>query len=127
MGSDLTGLEITLIRGYLLILYMPISWYTFQRLFPRLLPIAKRLALIMLAAQALVILASLEVRSNLPFDVWLLHLNAEYNVQATLASIQLFLVSCVAFLSLRAACARKSPQCLILLGGGAAIFCVWSG
>lgn len=98
MGADLTSLELTLVRGFLTLLYAPIMWLAFRRLLPRLLTTAKWLACVFLAAQVVAILASLEVRSGFTFDVWLLHLNGEYNFPATVAAAQFFTVACAAFI-----------------------------
>ena len=42
----------TLIRIFLVFLYVPIGLIVYRRLFPRLLPVGKHLATVMIAAQA---------------------------------------------------------------------------
>ena len=83
-------------RLLLLLLYLPIGLICFWRLFPRLSPTAKRLAMLMLVAQVLAIVISLEIQSSSAFERWLWRLNREWNIPATLASTQLALVGSVA-------------------------------
>ncbi|MCY4020900.1 MAG: hypothetical protein OXG39_15915 [Chloroflexi bacterium] len=74
----------------------------------------------MLAAQVLVILWSMEWEPSSNFERWLQVLTGEYNIPATLASIQLALVGCAALLTARIVKARHIYQRLYNIGVGLA-------
>lgn len=63
---------------------------------PRLSPVSRRLAAILLAAQLVVIVASVELQPASSFEYWLWHLDREWNIPSTLASMQLALAGAVA-------------------------------
>ncbi len=86
----------TLIRVFLLLLYVPICFIVFRWLMPRLSLLSRRLAAILLAAQLFVILVSVELQPSSSFEFWLWHLDREWNIPSTLASAQLALVGTVA-------------------------------
>ena len=88
-----------LARLFIFLLYVPVVLISYRWLIPRLSPTAKFLATVMLVAQALVIVVSLEIQpiSFLEWQIW--HLNQEKNIPATLASTQLALVSAVALVT----------------------------
>ncbi len=86
-------------------------WYM-----PQLSTMAKRLAGVMLLAQALAIGKSIFIQPVSSFDHWLWQLNSEWNVTATLASTQLALVGIVALASAWLCRQRMRLQCLYLLG-----------
>ena len=97
----------TINRVFMILAYLPIGWISFWRLIPRITISAKRLAGAMLLAQVLVILWSMEWQPSSNFEHWLQLLTGEYNVPATLASVQLALVGCVALATARLA--KGSP------------------
>ena len=86
----------TLNRLSVLVLYLSIGLICYFRLFPRLLPTARRLAIFFLVAQVLVIIVSLQIQPSSAFERWLWRLNGEWNIAATLASTQMALVGGVA-------------------------------
>lgn len=86
----------TLIRVFLLLLYVPVCLIVFRWLLPRLSQASRRLAAILLAAQFVVIVVSLELQPTSSFEYWLWHLDREWNIPSTLASVQLALAGAVA-------------------------------
>ncbi len=88
-----------LIRIFIVLLYVPICGFAYWRLIPRLSPPCKRLATILLVSQILVTILSLQIQPSSDFERWLWDLNMENNIPASLASIQLALVSGVALLT----------------------------
>ena len=89
LAEALTGILIS-------VLYVPVCLFSFWRLIPRLSPTSKRLAIFMLTAQVLVIMLSFVFLRATDHAHWLWDLDGEWNVPATLASMQLVLVSGVA-------------------------------
>ncbi len=81
-----------LIRISVISFYVPVVFASYWRLIPRLSPSAKRLASGMLAAQVLVIVASLGSQPSSDFERWLWDFHEEWNIPATLASVQLAVV-----------------------------------
>ncbi len=110
----------TINRVFIISLYLPIALICYWRLIPDLSQSAKRLANTMLAAQALVILWSMEWEPSSNFEHWLQILTGEYNIPATLASAQLALVGCAALLTARIVKARHSYHRLYNIGIGLA-------
>ena len=108
----------TINRILIFSLYLLIAWTSFRRLLPELTLPAKRLATALLAAQVLVILWSLEWQPSSNFEHWLQLLTGEYNIPATLASVQLALVGCVALFIARAVKAGLLFQRLYFIGIG---------
>ena len=107
-----------LIRIFVILLYVPVCLFSCWRLFPRLSPTAKRLALGMLLAQVFVIVVALVIRPESEYEEWLWHLNHDWNIPSTVASTQLALVGGVALLSAWLAGARSAWQRLYLVGIG---------
>ena len=89
----------TLIRVFLLALYLPAGFIVFRWLMPRLSPVSRRLAALLLLAQLVVIVASVELLPASSFEYWLWHLDREWNIPSTLASMQLALAGAVALLA----------------------------
>ena len=100
LAEALTGILIS-------VLYVPVCLFSFWRLMPRLSPTSKRLAIFMLTAQVLVIMLSFVFLRASDNVHWLWNLDSEWNVPATLASMQLVLVSGVALFT--AWYARERP------------------
>ena len=99
-----------LIRISVVLFYVPIVFISYWRLIPRLSPSAKRLAVGMLAAQVIVIVASLGIQATSDFDKWLWDFHEEWNIPATLASVQLAVVGGVGLVA--AWLARGRPALL---------------
>ena len=89
----------TINRISIIAVYLPIVLISFWRLIPGLSQTAKRLAITMLVAQVLAIMWSMEWQPSSNFEHWLQMLSGEYNIPATLASVQLALVGSVALLT----------------------------
>lgn len=85
---------------------------------PRLSQASRRLAAIPLAAQLVVIVLSLELLPTSSFEYWLWHLDREWNIPSTLASIQLGLAGAVAIASAWLASERQPRERLYLLAIG---------
>ena len=85
---------------------------------PRLTPTARRLAILMLLAQIIVIAVSLEFRPEWALDDWLWDLNLDWNIPSVVASTQLALVAGVAFLTAWLARAQAAwlPVYLVAIG-----------
>ena len=105
-----------LVRLIIFLVYVPVVLISYRRLIPRLSPTSKRLATVMLTAQVLVIVASLEIQPTSGLERRFWSLDFEKNISSTLASTQLALVSAVALVT--AWLARTRPSChrLYLLG-----------
>ena len=91
----------TLTRIIFPVLYALAGLFVYRWLWPQMSKVARGLASVMLAAQALTIFNALYIESSSSFYTWLWHLHREWNVAAALASTQLALV------------------------GGVALFCAW--
>ena len=118
-SSEVEALSEALIRIFIVLLFVSVCVITYWRLFPRLSPNSKRMASLMLAAQILVIVVSLELRPTSNVQQWLWHLDREKNIPATLASTQLALVGVVALTTAWLARARPTLQRLYLAAIGA--------
>ena len=108
----------TLIRIFVILLYVPVGWISYRLLIPRLSPSGKRMAIFMLVAQVLVIVVSLGIPSSSNFETWLWDLKWEWNIPSTFASTQLALVAGVALATAWLAKARPAGQRLYLVGTG---------
>ncbi len=97
-----------LIRIFIFLLYVPACVISFWQLIPRLSRNAARLASLMLVAQLLVIVVSLELDATSQFDKWLWDFHEEWNIPATLASTQLAVVGGVALITAWLARARHA-------------------
>lgn len=93
MSESHAGLT-ALIASIYIVACLPV----FLKLWPRLSPILKPLAGAMLLAQLLLILIALHFRPSSNWAAWLLNLDGENNIPTMVASAQLALVGCVAFL-----------------------------
>ncbi len=91
-GFELVLSPQTLLRIFVALLYIPAGLLAFRRIIPALLPPAKRLAFIMLAAQLLVIVVAIEQHSESGFAYWLWHLDLEWNIPSIFSSSQLALI-----------------------------------
>ena len=90
---------VALTRVFLLLLYLPLCLIAFRWLIPRLPRQSKRLATLFLLGQALVIAISVENQNAAGFEFWLWHLNREWNIPSTLASLQMALAGAVAIMA----------------------------
>ena len=107
-----------LIRIFLVLLYVPVCLGSYRWLVPRLPLLSSRLVGAMLLLQVLVILLALEWQPASSFEHWLRLLTAEYNLPASLASVQLSMIGAVALLAARLAKARSVLQRRYLVGIG---------
>ena len=107
-----------LTRLFSFLLYAPVCLFVYWKLIPRLSPTAKHLASGFLAVQVLVIVISLEIRPSSSFEGWLWHLDREWNIPSTLASVQLAMVGSVALVAAWLAKVRSAWQRFYLLGLG---------
>ncbi len=82
----------------LLLLYLPVAAFAWRMLIPDLPGPARLLVSGYLLAQVAVILLSFIKQPALSYDWWLWNLDREYNIPATLASMQLAMVAFVALL-----------------------------
>ena len=97
-----------LVRVLVFLLYAPICLIVLRWLAPRLSPSTRLLAIAMLAAQILILAIGLQ---NIPrWDTlgWLVHLDQEWNIPSTFASIQLALVGAAALLTALLARSRQT-------------------
>ena len=112
----------TLIYIFIILLYGAAFVISFRFLLPRLMVSAKRLALLMLAAQLLLILIALAQQEASGFVKWLWHLDEDGNLPSLLASTQLALVAIIAFLSAWRARGIAAWQRLYFLGIAVAFY-----
>ena len=117
-GGELTITPQTLNRMAVFMLYTPVCLIGYWWLLPRLSLTAKRLASFILAAQIVVIVVSLENRPTSDFELWLWHVDYEWNIPATLASTQLALVGGLALMTACFATGRPAWQRLYLVAIG---------
>ena len=106
----------TLTRIVFPTMYTLAGFAVYRWLLPDLSLVARRLASVMLVAQALVISKTLFVEPSSSLDVWLWQLHQEWNVPATLAATQLALVGCIALVSAWLCRTRMLLQRLYLFG-----------
>ena len=111
-----------LIRIFVIFLYISVGSIAYRWLIPRLSSTGKRLAYLMLAAQLLVVVPSIFTQSSSSFEEWLWHLDREWNIPATLASMQLALVAFVALVTAWLARARSAWHRLHFVGIGLVFF-----
>ena len=97
----------TIVLSFAILLYATVSLPVLRFLLPRFSPGAKRLALVMLAAQVALILFSQPLTESSKASQWLWNLTIERNIPNALASSQLALVCAVALLT--ACFARERP------------------
>ena len=117
-SADVVISSDALIRIFVILLYVPVGLASYRLLIRRLSPTCKRLAMLMLLAQALVIVVALELQTSSAFDRWLWDFHEEWNIPATLASAQLATVGGVALLVAWLAGSRPIWQRLYYIGTG---------
>ena len=81
---------------FIILLYFPVCLLFFLRLRSGLSSTSKRLAMVMLAAQVIVIVLSLAIRPTSLLQEWLWAIDGEWNIPSILASTQIALVASVA-------------------------------
>ena len=111
-----------LLRVIITLLYLPIVLISYRWLIPRLSPIAKRLASVMLVAQILIIVLALQIQASTTFDHWLWNINREWNIPTTLATTQLAMVVGVAWITAWQARNCSNRHRVYLLGTGFVFF-----
>ena len=117
-GGELVVSTATLIRIGVFLLYVPVCFLCYWRLFPGLSPTSKRLAGAMLGAQVLVLAVALAIQPSSWFESLLWELRHEWNIPSILASTQLALVGGIALITAWFAKARPAWQRLYLVGTG---------
>ncbi|MYE27728.1 MAG: hypothetical protein F4X87_11055 [Chloroflexi bacterium] len=90
---------ISLIRTVVTLLYILVTAVAFRWLLPGLTPSFKRLATLFFLAQVVLVGLALTHEPSSSFEFWLWHLDREWNIQATLASLQLASIGFVALLT----------------------------
>lgn len=95
----MTALPDTLIRVFILSLYILLAVFYYRLITPRLSRTARRLAILMLLAQLFVITIAIEFRAEWGLDDWLWDLNRDWNIPSVVASTQLALIAGVAFIT----------------------------
>lgn len=108
----------TLTRIIFPTLYALAGFIVYRWFMPQLSPLARRLAGLMLVAQALAIGKAIYISPASSFDRWLWQLHSEWNVPATLAATQLALVAAAALVCSWQCKARMNLQALYFLGIG---------
>lgn len=98
-GVELVLSPETLLLILVALLYIPACLLAFRRIIPALLPPAKRLAIILLAAQILLIVVAIKQYSESGFAYWLWHLDLEWNIPSLFSSSQLALIGGLALAS----------------------------
>lgn len=96
-----------LIRAVVFLLYAPICLIALRWLVPGLSPPARLLAIVMLAAQVLLLAAGLENTPRWDTWGWLAHLDQEWNFPSTFASAQLAVAGGAALLAALLAPSRE--------------------
>lgn len=109
-----------LIRIFIVLLYGLLCLFAYRLIRPRLTPIARRLAILMLLAQIIVIAVSVEFSAEWGFDDWLWDLNQDWNIPSVVASTQLALVAGGAILTAWLARAQAAWLRLYLVAIGLA-------
>ncbi|MDE2636901.1 MAG: hypothetical protein OXI30_11100 [Chloroflexota bacterium] len=89
---------ISLIRIVVTLLYVLAAGSAYRWILPGLPPIAKGFVLLFFMAQAAVVGVALTHEPTSSFEFWLWHLDREWNIQATLASLQLASIGFAALL-----------------------------
>ena len=115
-GAELSLASATLGRVFVIALYCPVAWLAYRRLVPHLSLVAKLLATLLLAAQALTLAIALGIEPRSEPQAWLWDLNGEWNIPTTLAAIQLALVAGVALVTALFSQERQIWRRLYLVG-----------
>ena len=92
-STDILVSASALMRILVFLLYAPICLVAVRRLFPRLSLTGRLLATGMLAAQIVMLIVGLEDSPRWELKGWLWHLDQEWNIPSTFASMQLAVVS----------------------------------
>ena len=92
-SADMTISAGALMRVLVILLYAPICLAVVRRLLPRLSLSGRLLAIGMLAAQIVILILGLEDGPRWELKGWLWHLDQEWNIPSTFASMQLALVA----------------------------------
>jgi len=108
-----------LIRLLIFLLYATAGLFAYLRVVPHLASTPRRLASLMLGAQALIIAVALLIQPSSSFEDWLWRLDWKYNIPSTFASTQLALVGAVALATAWQAKTRSLRYRLYLIGIGA--------
>ena len=106
-NTELAFSSVEIIRIFIFLLYVPACVISFWQLIPRLSRSSARLANVMLFAQLLLVVLSLEIIAPSQFMKWLWNFHEEWNIPATFASTQLGMVGGVALIT--AWLARSRP------------------
>ena len=107
-----------LMRILVFLLYAPICWIVVRRLVPRLSPSGRFLSFGMLAAQIAILVVGLEDSPRWELKGWLWHLDQEWNIPSTFASVQLALVGGAALATAALARAYRERYRLFIAGLG---------
>ena len=118
---QLTALGITLIRLSVFVLYALVGVVCWRKFFPRLSPMARRLASILFVAQLFVIAMALRDEPASLLDRWLWDVHEEGNIPTMLASAQLALAAGAALLRAWLARARPTGERAYFLALGAVL------
>ena len=86
-----------MLRLFVILLYTPAALLAFRFVISALPPAGKRLSILMLAAQLLVIVVAIGNQAESHFAFWLWHLDMEWNIPSIFSSTQLAMVGGVAF------------------------------
>ena len=106
------------IRFFLYATYVPLCLICFKLLFPRMTKSAKRLGVVMLALQILVVALSELIQPTSVFEERLWALDREFNIPSTFSTAQLALAGGLALLTAALARARPALFRLYLAGLG---------
>lgn len=115
VSGELTVSAGALTRVLVLFLYAPICLVAFRLLLPRLPRSTRLLAIAMMAAQFVMLTVALEDTPRWELKGWLWHLDQEWNIPSTFASMQLALVSGAALAAALLAGARQARYRFYLL------------
>ena len=103
--------------------YAAVGLVSYRLLMPRLSPAARRLAAGIFLTQVLVAIVALKIQPETSFERWLWDFEEEWNVPATLASVQMALVGGVAILAAWLDRARPAWQRAYFVGIGLLYLC----
>ena len=117
-GSEMAVPAGALMRVLVFLLYAPVCLAVFRWSIPRLSLSYRFLAIAMLAAQVVILVVGLEDIPRWETTGWLWHLDQEWNIPSTFASMQLALVSAAALVTALLARARPTFYRLYLVGLG---------
>jgi len=119
-GSEMAVPAGALMRVLVFLLYAPVCLAVFRWSIPRLSLSYRLLAIAMLAAQVVILVVGLEDIPRWETTGWLWHLDQEWNIPSTFASMQLAVVSGAALATATLARAYNKPYRLYM--GGISLF-----